>query len=292
MAAAEVQGRNSLPVHVTAIDNEGTALLEACRYAQSTGASLVVAGLTRDGAQSLALSDCARQPVLALNEIRGEAPIGMYTISPSLEQEARQAALQAMSDGLRMAIIVGGNSALSKRIQEAFEREWNRAAGESRKLAYNGVPDEAPAMQDRIANARGDMVFFALDPVEARAVRPYVSAMMPVYATSYSVNPRADQIVNVDLQGVRYAEMPWFVQPDHPAVMIYPQPKVPLPVEQERLYALGIDAYRIGQQLLRGEEKKPLDGVTGRIVLEGEHQFARTLEPAEIDGGRVVPLRQ
>ncbi len=291
MAAAEVEGRNALPVHVTSIDNEGTALLEACRYAQSTGARLVVAGLTRDGAQSLALSDCPRQPVLALNEIRGEAPIGMYTISPSLEQEARQAALQAMSDGLRVAIIVGGNSALSKRIQEAFEREWSRAAGESRKLLYNGVPDEAPQMQDRIANSRGDMVFFALDPVEARAVRPYVSALMPIYATSYSVNPRAEQIVNVDLQGVRYAEMPWFVQPDHPAVMVYPQPKVPLPVEQERLYALGIDAYRIGQQLLRGEEKKALDGVTGRIALEGEHQFSRALAPSEVDGGRVIPLR-
>ena len=291
MAAAEVEGRNALPVHVTTIDNEGTALLEACRYSQSTGARLVVAGLTRDGAQSLALSDCPRQPVLALNEIRGEAPVGMHTLSLSLEQEARQAALQAMSDGLRMAIIVGGNSPLSKRIQEAFEREWTRAAGESRKLVYSGVPEEAAAMQDRIANARGDMVFFAVDPIEARAVRPYVSAMMPVYATSFSVNPRAEQIVNVDLQGVRYAEMPWFVQPDHPAVMVYPQPKVALPVEQERLYALGIDAYRIGQQLLRGEEKKTLDGVTGRIALEGEHHFTRALAPAEVDGGRVIPLR-
>jgi outer membrane PBP1 activator LpoA protein len=292
MAAAEVQGRDSLPVHVTAIDNEGTALLEACRYAQSTGARLVVAGLTRDGAQSLALSDCPRQPVLALNEIRGEAPIGMHTVSLSLEQEARQTALQAMSDGLRMAIIVGGNSPLSKRIQEAFEREWRRAAGDSRKLVYNGVPDEAPAMQERIANSGGDMVFFALDPIEARAIRPYTSAVLPVYATSYSVNPRADPIVNVDLQGVRYAEMPWFVHPDHPAVMVYPQPKVPLPVEQERLYALGIDAFRLGQQLRRGEEKKALDGVTGRIALEGEHHFARALAPAEVDGGRVVPLRQ
>ena len=67
---------------------------------------------------------------------------------------------------------------------------------------------------------------------------------------------------------------------------------MPLSPEQERLYAFGIDAYRIGQQLLRGEEKKPLDGVTGRIGLEGDHHFARTLSPAEIDGGRVIPLRQ
>ena len=292
MAAAAVQGKDSLPVHFTAIDNEGTALLEACHFAQSTQAKLVVAGLTRDGAQSLALSDCPRQLVLALNEIRGEAPVSMYTVSLSLEQEARQAALQAISDGWRMAFVVGTNSPLSRRVQEAFEREWGRAAGEGRKIAYSGNPDEAALIRERIASGRGDMVFFALDPEEARAVRPYVSGMLPIYATSYSVNPRAEQIVNVDLQGVRYVEMPWFILPDHTAVMVYPQPKVPMSVEQERLYALGIDAYRIGYQLLRGEEKKPIDGVTGKIALEGEHHFARAMAPAEVDGGRVIPLRQ
>jgi len=291
LAAAAVQGRNALPVHVTSIDNEGTALLEACRFSQATQAKLVVAGLTRDGAQSIALSDCPRQLVLALNEIRGEAPVSMFTVSLSLEYEARQAALQAINDGLRMALVVGTGSPLSRRVQEAFEREWGRAAGEGRKIAYSGREDDAPSIRERIANARGDMVFLALDPAETRAVRPYVSGMLPIYATSFSVDPRAEQIVNVDLQGVRYLEMPWFIHPDHPAVMVYPQPKAAMSVEQERLYALGIDAYRIGQQLLQGEEKRPLDGVTGKIALEGDHHFARTLAPAEVDGGRVIPLR-
>ena len=49
---------------------------------------------------------------------------------------------------------------------------------------------------------------------------------------------------------------------------------------------------RITQQMLHGEEKKPLDGVTGKIALEGIHHFSRSLAPAEIDGGRVIPLRQ
>lgn len=291
MTAAEVQGKDTLPVHVTAIDNEGSALLEACKFSQSTGAKLVVAGLTRDGAQSLAASDCPRQLVLALNEIRGEAPVSMYTASLNLEHEARQAALQAINDGLRMAIVIGTNSPLSRRVAEAFEREWGRAAGENRKLTYSGKPEEAESIRERIASTRGDMVFFALDSDEARAVRPFVSGMLPVYATSLSVNPRAEQIVNLDLQGVRYVEMPWFVLPDHPAVMVYSAPKTPLSVDQERLYALGIDAFRVGQLLLKGEEKTPLDGVTGKITLEGTHHFARALAPAEVDGGRVIPLK-
>lgn len=291
VAAAEVAGKDSLPVHVTAIDNEGTALLDACRYSQSTGARLVVAGLTRDAAQSIAMSDCPRQLVLALNEIRGEAPVSMHTVSLSLEHEARQAALQAINDGFRLAIVVSGVSALSKRVADAFEREWDRAAGEGRRIPYSGNPEDAAVIRERIANTRGDMVFFALDTVESRSVRPYVSGMLPIYATSYSVNPRADATVNVDLQGVRYVEMPWFIQPDHPAVMVYPPPKAAMSVDQERLYALGIDAFRIGQQLLKGEGEKPLDGVTGRIELEGHHHFARSLAAAEVDGGRVVPVR-
>jgi len=281
-----------VPVNVTAVDNEATALIEACRYSQAAGAILVVGGFTRDGAQTLATSDCALQPVLALNELRGaNLSPDVFSFSLSLENEARQVALMAVGDGLRAAIVIGTNSALSRRVQEAFEREWTRAAGELRRITFSGNPDEAPLIREKIANMRGDMVFLALDQAEARAVRPYVSGMLPVFATTLSINPRAESIVNVDLQGVRYVEMPWFVQPDHPAVMIYPQPKTGLSVESERLYAFGIDVFRIGMQLVKGDRKAPLDGVTARITLEENNHFARQMSPAEVDGGRVIPLR-
>ena len=291
MAAAEVAGREGVPVTVTAVDNEATALIEACRNSQAAGALLVVGGFTRDGANTLATSDCARQPVLALNELRAGLPPGVYSVSLSLENEARQAALLAVADGLRSAIVIGTNTPLSRRVQEAFEREWTRAAGELRRIAFSGIAEEAALVRERVAGMRGDMVFFALDQVEARAVRPYVSGMLPIYATTLSVNPRAEAIVNVDLQGVRYLEMPWFVHPDHPAVMVYPPPKGAMSVEHERLYAFGIDAFRLALVLTRGNPAKAaLDGVTGRIALEGG-QFVRSLAPAEVDGGRVIPIR-
>src|SRR5688572_20999492 len=287
MAGAEASGREGIPVHVTAVDNEAAALVEACRQSQATGALLIVGGFTRDGAHTLASSECARGPVLALNEPRGEVPETVYSVSLSLEHEARQAALLAVADGWRAAIVIGTNTPLSRRVQEAFEREWTRAAGESRRLVFSGNVDDAPLMRDRIANSRGDMVFLALDQAEARAVRPYVSGMLPIYATSLSVNPRAEAIVNVDLQGVRYLEMPWFVQPDHLAVMAYPQAKASMTVEEERLYAFGIDAFRLALALLKGDAAKtPVDGVTGRLSLEPGNHFTRTLPAAEVDGGR------
>ncbi len=290
MAAESVAGKESLPVVVTAIDNEDAALTAACRQSQENGAMLVVGGFTRDGAQALVNSECARQPVLALNELRSPAGANVYSFSLSLDIEARQAALQAVADGWRQAVVIGTNSPLSRRVQEAFEREWTRAAGEIRRLTFSGNLEEAAAIREKLAPMRADMVFFALDQLEARAVRPYVSGMLPIYATSLSVNPRAEAIVNVDLQGVRYVEMPWFVNPDHIAVMAYPPPPSPLNVESERLYAFGIDAFRLALQIARGNANAPLDGVTGRITLEDRH-FARALSPAEVDGGRVIPLR-
>jgi outer membrane PBP1 activator LpoA protein len=292
-AAAEAAGRESPPVIFTAVDNEAAALVEACRNAQAAGALLIVGGITRDGAAAIAASGCSRVPTLVLNEPPPGTnfPANVFSISLSLEHEARQAALLAVAEGRHTAVVIHSPSPLSRRVQEAFEREWTRAAGEVRgRLAFGGSAEDAPAVRDKLTGVNADMVFLALDPPEARAVRPYVSGMLPVYATSMSINPRAEAIVNVDLQGVRYVEMPWFIQPDHPAVMIYPAPRAGFSVEHERLYAFGIDALRVGLQLLKGDRAVPLDGVTGRITLEG-NQFTRTMSPAEVDGGRVIPLR-
>jgi outer membrane PBP1 activator LpoA protein len=78
------------------------------------------------------------------------------------------------------------------------------------------------------------------------------------------------------------------VQPDHPAVMAYSKPAEEMPIDYERLYALGIDAWRLVQLVIRADRPQNiplLDGVTGRITLEG-HQFVRVLASGEMRDGR------
>ena len=82
--------------------------------------------------------------------------------------------------------------------------------------------------------------------------------------------------------------MPWFAEPDHPAVMAYAKPAQALAVEYERLYALGIDAWRLGQLIFKSGNAinlPPLDGVTGRISLDG-HQLGRALSSVEVRDGK------
>ncbi len=293
VAAAEAAGRGAMPVRVYPAIDDGPATLELCRQAQQQGAVLVVAGLTRDGATGLARSDCPRQPTLVLNQPQeSPMPDRMYSFSLSAEQDARQVAAMAINDGYRSAVVIASPSPLGRRLAEAFEREWSRAAGEVVRLVFSGGAEEAPVVKERIAALKADMVFLALDPPATRAVRPYISGSLPVYTTALGVDPHADATVNVDLEGVRYAEMPWFVQPDHAAVMVYPKPRSAMPVDQERLYAFGIDAYRLAGVLLQSGRRVPaLDGVTGRLALDADRHFTRTLVPAAFDSGRAVPLQ-
>jgi hypothetical protein len=71
--AAEAGGKEAPPVVLTAIENEGPALVEGCRAAQAAGAVLVVAASRATAPARSRSSECARQPVLALNEPLAQA---------------------------------------------------------------------------------------------------------------------------------------------------------------------------------------------------------------------------
>ena len=117
---------------------------------------------------------------------------------------------------------------------------------------------------------------------------------MPVFATSLVYAGADDPVGNFDLNGVRFVDMPWLLTPDHPAVMIYPRPALPVSADLERLYALGIDAYRLSLEIARlpAPGTVHLDGVCGDLRLNEDRQFERTLVPAQFAGGQVRVLRR
>jgi len=49
---------------------------------------------------------------------------------------------------------------------------------------------------------------------------------------------------------------------------VYPRSEVALSGELQRLYALGIDAYRVMLEWLAGKRAFDLDGVTGRLRVD------------------------
>jgi hypothetical protein len=248
-----------------------------------------VAGpLTRNGVAALASNGELMTPTLALNTMDSARTDQLYFFGLPAETEARQSAQRATSAGFLSAIIVSTNTPLSKRLAQAFSDEWQRAGGiVHSEIVYSGDPTPLKELPIEPGNS----VFMAAEVDKARLLRPYIDSILPVYATSQIFSGNNNTLVNYDLADVRFVDMPWLLQPDHPAVMIYPRAAPALTPDMERLYALGIDAYRLLQVLFEHNAANtlPLDGVTGKITLVG-HQFQREGTLAIMRQGQGVPV--
>lgn len=293
LAAAKVHGGAALPVRAYSVGDETDAVVETYIKALASGARLVVGPLTRNGVTAIVESAAVLVPTLLLNvpESRVAPPPGVYILSLNVEADARQVAQRAWQDGYRKAITINGDTSLLKRIHQAFVDEFIRLGG-AHVAAYGYTPD--PEGLTRIKRAVGtgtmDMGFLALDFTRARLARPYLGSL-PVYATSQAYPADAGPLAGFDLAGVRFLDMPWLLQPDHPAVMVYPR-SPQNDIELERFYALGIDAYRVALTLLAGNADSALDGVTGRLTLGADRQFTRGLTTAQFSEGKLTVVRE
>jgi outer membrane PBP1 activator LpoA protein len=287
-AAADSNSKTlMMPVRVYSDFDENNSVVAAYRQAIANGARAVVGPLTRNGVSALAAEKDIPVPTLALNIVDGQFAPNLYFFGMAVEAEAKQVAQLAKKQGLHQAIIVTTDTPLSLRLQSAFEDEWTNSAhgavrGILREIVYTGDP----AVFADIADTTDTVVFLAADAEKSRLIRPYLPNKLPVYATSQVFTGNDNALANYDLNGVHFVDMPWLLQPDHPAVMIYPHPNPPLGVSRDRLYALGIDSYRLIELLIAGSVNSdlPLDGVTGQIRLNG-HTFERTALPAVLSQG-------
>ena len=294
IAASLIQTPAALPLQTYPTGDRVEDILSAYQQALQAGARIVVGPLTRNAVTALAKSGLVSVPTLALNFPEGDTPLpeNFYLFGLTAEGEARQIARLAFNEGRRTALTVTANTMLAKRVQQAFADAW-RALGGTLVAQANVSADriQFPALHDKVLKHPADMIFLAADADLGRLVRPYLDANTPTYAVSmiYAGNREVNR--NVDLNGVQFVEMPWFLQPDNPAVMIYPHAGN-FSIEQERLYALGIDAFRLAVLLAQQRhvpEGSVLDGVTGQISLFA-HQFQREMTVAQFERGEALAI--
>jgi hypothetical protein len=294
LAAARAQGGTALPVNVYAVGDDPQQIVATYIKALGAGARIVVGPLTRSGVTALAESATVMVPTLALNVPEGQIPAvpELYMLSLYAESEARQVAQLAWQDGHRSALTVIGETPLLRRIHLAFVEEFTRLGGvHVAALPFTADPEGLARIKTTVDVAidteTADLVFMALDLARARITRPYLSTL-PIYATSQVHPGVAGPLVAFDLAGVRFLDMPWLLQPEHPVVMIYPRPDYDESVELTRFYALGVDAFRLAMTLLVGKPAAVFDGVTGQLTLGPDAQFVRALTAAQFNDGRLV----
>jgi outer membrane PBP1 activator LpoA protein len=274
---------------------------------------IVVGPLSRSGVTAIAQSGAVSKPTIALAQpdMPGDVdiilPYKMMIMGLSVEEEARQVANWAYADkrvGKAFAISTG--TSWQRRAAKAFSAQWQRLGGEpeSMELGMSGGYFSANGLVElkkRIQADKPVILFVALDAAQARQVREAIGTEVMFYGTS-QLNPltlaewgSAERIS--ELNGVRLVDMPWQLQPDHTAVMVYPRLVVDADqrrnADLERLYALGIDAYRVAKEIASNQTKFEIDGVTGRLAVnfgKGAARFERTELPATYQDGMVVPV--
>jgi outer membrane PBP1 activator LpoA protein len=291
LTASNLAYKAPLPIVFYSTTTESDRIREAYDRAVWDGARAVIGPLTRKGVSGLANSGMMSVPTVVLNAPYADVilPQQAYVFGLQIEPEARQTAKLAFTQGGRKALIISGKTALSQRVAQAFVSEWLALKGDvADKFVYSTDPAELVSLRELLTETVADVVFVSVDAPRARFIRPYLGNELPIYATSLVYSSNADRTELYDLNGVRFLDMPWLLEEDHPAVMAYLRPSIDSDaLDEERFYALGIDAFRIVQALLDSPSYVPeLDGVTGTIRLDERQYFTRELTPAHFSYGR------
>ena len=288
LAAAKVQGRGALPLRIYPVSDDERVIVENYRRALENGARLIVGPLTRSGVSAVVESALVMVPTIALNvpDRRTAPQRDLYVLSLHAEAEARQVAQLAYQEGHQNAITLYADTPLFKRIHQAFVLEFTRLGGKHvAEIPFSADQSELARIRQAVGLGVADMAFLALDFQRARQARPYLRTLPP-YATSHVYPGNTSPLAGFDLANVRFLDMPWLLQPEHPAVMIYPRLDH-RDVDLDRFYALGIDAFRVSQEILSGKTNVALDGVIGRLTLGADRYFERGLTAAQFSDGKL-----
>jgi outer membrane PBP1 activator LpoA protein len=312
--AAYERERNGITVNVVETGDSPQDILSGYKAASALN-DVVVGPLSRTGVTAVVQSDAVARPTLALTPPdtaeNGDAklPPQMLVIGLSIEEEARQVAEWAAHDGKKgKALVLFTPTAWQRRAAKAFETQWQQRGREVEAVevpANDGFLNGRSLLQlkKQLETDKPAVLFLALDARQARQVRAIIGKDIAVYGTS-QLNPVAldDRAVAervAEMDGTRLLDIPWQLQADHPAVMTYPRLVVDADrkrnADHERLYALGIDAYRIAREIAVRHTNFEIDGVTGKLKVRmdpAHAQFERTTQQAVYREGSVVSVTE
>jgi outer membrane PBP1 activator LpoA protein len=279
VVAAHKMGGEAVDLQVSEVADGPEALATALASARDRGARVIVGPLPRGAVTQVIEGGATELPLLALNfpDRDGSAPANILATALSLEVEAQRIVRVALAvsvaaraaDARPRIAVVAGPGALERRIAQAYMAAL-RAEGEVPRL-YEWTPGSAVVRQ--LALPSLEAVFLALTARDAAQIRALIPRSVQVFGTSLlnagdpRTSPDAATLAH-DLEGVRFVDMPWLLEPDHSGVLAYPQPAQAMTQEQVRLYAFGIDAYRLALGWMRGERRFEVDGVTGRLRVD------------------------
>jgi uncharacterized protein len=308
LKSAQNRDGSGLSMDLFPVDERFDSLANAYQEIIAKGYSFAIGPLVKSSVTQLADLPSLPVPTLALNWPETDrAPAAGNTVFFGLPIEsdavflARVAFEDASAQSTRRplkACIVTNTSPLARRAASAFAETWKEQGAQ---LIEQVETDSklSGEMRSLVGGVDADVYFVASTIETARAVKSslpkdallYGPSMLSTGVTASNLNQSA-QNRTPELDGYKVTDLPWLIQTDHPAVMGYPRQATLSHQELQRLYALGIDAFRIAKELISGSNSFDLDGVTGRLKFDRslDARIQRSPVLAEYRGGLLVPL--
>ncbi len=305
------------PISVKLYD---AAVIPAYDQAIDDGAEVIVGPLLKEDLATLVHHADGRVPILALNRLPpgnyGKSQLLQFALAP--EEEAAFVAQRIQQQQLQRAIIIARDNTYGHRLAKAFREAYQQDGFTVVDTVYIQTKTNLNATISKIlgidlhkkhwkqqAAARVkqlpiDVMFLALPADLARQIKPllnfYYAEHLPVYATSYLYSGQPNPALDQDLEGITFCDMPWILDESIHQQEIYQTIHklwAKALASNARLFALGVDAYRLSQQLqqLSVMPDAGVPALTGRLHLEAAGILRRELLWAHFKHGRAVLLQ-
>ncbi|MDO5103611.1 MAG: penicillin-binding protein activator [Lautropia sp.] len=295
------QGPKGYAIDIYETDESPKQLTAAYHGMLRRGTSLVIGPLTRKGTAAIAGFSEVPITTLALNQFDGDGsvPWNVLVFSIGVEQEGMQMAdlafqsMRKRAGSLKApkAVIITAANPIGRRAASVFHAHWLALGGDA-ELPIELEESALYKFRGIAKREQGDLYFLSMPPHLARPVRMIIGKDKPMFGTSQiSIGgPQAKQPIG-ELDGIRLVEMPAILDPGIVSAQGFAKPPEDFSLEMQRLYALGIDALRVGREMFMGSTSIDLDGLTGKLRYDGSYPvLERTLLPAEYKHGVPMPV--
>lgn len=304
-AGAEVQG-----IHI--YDTAALSVEVAYEQARRQGVDVVVGPLTKSALTALAAT-APDLPVIALNSLDNGGREGIIQLSLAVEDEARAIASALAAEGFQRVVLFDSPARWASRARTQLEaslggieivefgtllrvEDITSIVGDALHVTESQVragqlEQDLGATFEFTPRRRDDVdaVVALVDSAELKSLKPaldfHFARDLPVYAPS----PAIDTTDLGRLEGVRVCDIPWRIHGDELSDAV----RAAFPLSRgsyAALFALGVDGYRLANQLPRVQRRTPIVGSTGTLLLGDDGRIRRELAWAEVQQGTLVPI--
>ncbi len=294
----------------------------------SRGAGVVIGPLQKASVEALAKQAELPVPVLALNRIDDslQRP-NLFQFGLAPEDDAMAVADFARRKGYQHAVILAPQGDWGDRVANAFSQSWRDQGGSIISVAsYNESQNDfrdtlIPLMGLDVSEQRYralksvlgrsmefeprrrqdiDFLFLVARPLKARQLVPQLkfhrSGDLPLIATSHVYSGQPDPQQDIDLNDLVITDIPWMFATDtnqDEAFQAIQSQTGGKPGGLLRLYAMGVDAYRLIPELnqLSREPEQVYQGATGNLSVNETGQVEREMRWGQFKQGSLQRLQ-